>query len=45
METFFQDTKGYKIYKIQTISLKPNFHKIIAGFFKLESTPLEKITS
>ena len=33
METFVQDAKGYNIYKIQIISLKPNFHKIMAGFF------------
>ena len=35
METFVQDAKGYNIYKIQTISLKPNFHKIMAGFFTI----------
>ena len=33
METFFKDAKGYNICRIQTISLKPNFHKIMAGFF------------
>ena len=32
METFVQDAKGYNIYKIQTISLEPNFYKIMAGF-------------
>ena len=30
MEIFVQDANN--IYKIQTISLKPNFHMIMAGF-------------
>ena len=33
METFVHDAKGYNIYKIQTILLKLNFHKIMAEFF------------
>ena len=36
METFVQDAKGYNIYKIQTNLVKPNFHKIMAGFFSYD---------
>ena len=36
IDTFIQVAKVYNIYKIQTISLKPNFHKIMARFFQLE---------